>query len=70
MTGSEGPVGRRVSSLGELPQAIEPGRDLWPQIEARLKDAQAAPSRDSGARRSAGCRRAGSRRPPCSQVLR
>ena len=50
MTGSEGPGGRKVSSLGELPQAIEPGRDLWPQIEARLKDAQAAPSRDRGAR--------------------
>ena len=49
----------RVSSLRELPQAIEPARDLWPQIEARLSDIQAAapaatgaliPQRRSGAR--------------------
>jgi hypothetical protein len=30
----------RVRSLGELPQSIEPGRDLWPQIEARLREAR------------------------------
>jgi hypothetical protein len=29
---------RRVSSLGELPRSIEPGRDLWPQIEARIRE--------------------------------
>jgi len=29
---------RRVSSLAELPQSLEPGRDLWPQIEARLQE--------------------------------
>ena len=49
----------RVSSLRELPQAIEPARDLWPQIEARLNAIQAAappapgttiPVRRSGAR--------------------
>jgi hypothetical protein len=49
----------RVSSLRELPQAIEPARDLWPQIEARLNGIQAAapsatgaliPQRRSGAR--------------------
>ncbi len=28
---------RKVSSLRELPTSIEPPRDLWPQIEARLK---------------------------------
>jgi hypothetical protein len=28
--------GRRVRSLRELPQEMPPGRDLWPQIEARL----------------------------------
>jgi hypothetical protein len=28
---------RTVKSLRELPPALEPGRDLWPQIEARLK---------------------------------
>ncbi|MBV8496990.1 MAG: hypothetical protein JO361_09430 [Gammaproteobacteria bacterium] len=27
---------RQVRSLRELPQAIEPGRDLWPEIEARI----------------------------------
>jgi len=32
----------RVSSLRELPQAIEPPRDLWPQIEAHLNTIQAA----------------------------
>lgn len=31
---------RRVSSLAELPQSLEPGRDLWPQIEARLQEAR------------------------------
>ena len=36
---------RTVSSLAELPRSIEPGRDLWPQIEARLKEARS----DAGA---------------------
>ena len=31
-----GPEERKVKSLGELPVAIEPPRDLWPGIEARL----------------------------------
>ena len=31
----------RVRSLGELPQAIEPQRDLWPGIEARLDEIEA-----------------------------
>jgi len=37
----------KVNSLAELPAAIEPGRDLWPAIEARLKSAPVsqAPSR-------------------------
>ncbi|HET9330162.1 MAG TPA: hypothetical protein VFO23_06525 [Steroidobacteraceae bacterium] len=34
------PTRRQVSSLGELPQSLEPGRDLWPQIEARLQQAR------------------------------
>ena len=25
-----------VTTLRDLPQGIEPGRDLWPQIEARI----------------------------------
>jgi hypothetical protein len=29
---------RRVSSLTELPAAIGPERDLWPQIEARIRE--------------------------------
>ena len=33
---------RKVKSLRELSPAIEPPRDLWPQIEARLKAEQAA----------------------------
>ena len=40
MTGPKPTDGRRVSSLRELPQAIEPPRDLWPQIEARLDSRQ------------------------------
>jgi hypothetical protein len=28
---------RTVKSLAELPRTIEPGRDLWPGIEARLR---------------------------------
>lgn len=31
---------RQVKSLRELPQSLEPGRDLWPQIEARLQQAR------------------------------
>jgi len=46
MTGRQDPNARtRVRSLGELPQAIEPQRDLWPGIEARLDEIEAqAPS--------------------------
>ncbi len=32
---------RRVSALTELPTAIEPARDLWPQIEARISQPDA-----------------------------
>jgi hypothetical protein len=38
MSGSGGGDERRVSSLRELSPAIEPARDLWPQIEARLNE--------------------------------
>jgi hypothetical protein len=34
----------KVSSLRELPQSIEPPRDLWPQIEARLGETTPAPA--------------------------
>ena len=43
MTGREGPDGRTpIRSLGELPQSIEPTRDLWPSIEARLGEIEAS----------------------------
>ena len=37
-----GPEERKVQSLSELSAAIEPPRDLWPEIEARLKSAASA----------------------------
>jgi hypothetical protein len=40
------PKEHRVKSLAELPEAIEPARDLWPGIEARLKSQ--APATDAG----------------------
>jgi hypothetical protein len=49
MTGEGERHARKVSSLAELPQAIEPPRDLWPDIEARLKATQTAAPVDSGA---------------------
>ena len=49
-----GPEERKVRSLSELSAAIEPPRDLWPEIEARLKSAAgaAAPRRRARASRS------------------
>ena len=43
---------RKVSSLRELSPAIEPARDLWPQIEARInaERSTAAPPRPARAR--------------------
>jgi hypothetical protein len=42
----------KVRSLGDLPRSIEPPRDLWPQIEARLKAEQpAAPAARQPTRR-------------------
>ncbi|MBV9344257.1 MAG: hypothetical protein JO341_14740 [Gammaproteobacteria bacterium] len=38
---------RKVSSLSELPLALDPPRDLWPQIEAQLR----APARAAAAPR-------------------
>lgn len=39
----------KVTSLSQLPRAIEPGRDLWPHIEARLQEIQAAAPPATGA---------------------
>src|SRR2546430_5590186 len=44
---------RKVGSLRELSPAIEPARDLWPQIEARInaeRSTAAAPPRPARAR--------------------
>lgn len=38
MSGTRGRDERKVSSLRELSGAIEPSRDLWPQIEARIDE--------------------------------
>ena len=38
MTESADPGGRKVATLRELPQSIEPPHDLWPRIEAQLED--------------------------------
>ena len=44
---------RKVTSLRELPQSIEPPHDLWPGIEARLGDARAAADGATPAQRRA-----------------
>jgi hypothetical protein len=41
MSGPPDTDGRKVTSLRELPQAIEPPRDLWPAIEAQLGEVPA-----------------------------
>src|SRR3974390_3207638 len=38
MTGPSDPDTRKVASLRELPQSIEPAHDLWPAIAAQLGD--------------------------------
>src|SRR5215831_19358439 len=47
--------GRKLGSLRELPQSIEPAHDLWPGIEAQLGDLPlraSAPAGDRPARRA------------------
>jgi len=52
MTGTDE---HKVKSLRDLPPSIEPPRDLWPQIEARLKaETAAVPSATQSARRRGG----------------
>ena len=54
MTSSNGNGERRtVASLRDLPRSIEPARDLWPQIEARLA---AEPAPGSRIRRASSAR--------------
>ena len=38
MSGTRGGDERKVSSVRELSPAIEPARELWPQIEARINE--------------------------------
>ena len=57
MSGREEAHTRKVTALHELPQAIEPPRDLWPGIEARLEPAMAGAPSESGAQLSAARRR-------------
>lgn len=44
---SAGRSERRVRSLRDLPRHMPPGRDLWPQIEARLPEPGPAQTRSS-----------------------
>ena len=46
MTTPSNTDGRKVTSLRELPQSIEPAHDLWPGIEARLEGIPAPGSAD------------------------
>lgn len=50
MSGSDDGTERRINRLAELPRSIEPGRDLWPNIEAKIKETQAAAPSAPGAR--------------------
>lgn len=50
MTTPQDNESRKVTTLRDLPQAIEPGRDLWPAIEARIREVQAAASPATGAK--------------------
>jgi hypothetical protein len=53
VTGSDDTDGRKVRTLRELPQSIEPAHDLWPGIEAQLGEipAEAAAGGTPPARR-------------------
>jgi hypothetical protein len=54
MSDPRNPQSRKVASLRELPQSIEPPRDLWPRIEARLEERHpAAPAAPGAGARSA-----------------
>jgi hypothetical protein len=50
MSGSDDGTQRAVTRFAELPRSIEPRRDLWPDIEAKIKEIQAAAPEAPGAR--------------------
>jgi len=49
MSGSSEGTERKITRFAELPRSIEPGRDLWPNIESRIKEFEAAAPEVSGA---------------------
>src|SRR5690242_9107851 len=49
MSGSDGGTERKITRLAELARSIEPGRDLWPNIEAKINEIQAAAPKAPGA---------------------
>src|SRR5215469_18919827 len=53
MTSSPDTEARKVTSLRELPQSIEPPHDLWPGIETRLGDIRTAADGATPAQRRA-----------------
>jgi len=53
MTSSPDTEARKVTSLRELPQSIEPPHDLWPGIEAQLEDIPGAANGATPAQRRA-----------------
>jgi hypothetical protein len=48
MSDMKEPISQPVEGIQELPRSIEPGRDLWPGIEARLAPRSPATTRASG----------------------
>jgi hypothetical protein len=66
---SHAPEERKVSSLAELARSIEPGRDLWPQIEAQINAERAARAAAGAAPRHAGQRRAVAWRPLAAAAM-
>jgi hypothetical protein len=45
-------AGRKITALNQLPQSLEPPRDLWPDIAARLEPRAAAPVPSAAPRRT------------------
>ena len=50
MSGSDDGAQRKITRLAELARSIEPPRDFWPDIEARISETQAAAPKSSGVR--------------------
>jgi hypothetical protein len=49
MSGPHDGTQSKVTRLADLPRSIEPARDLWPQIEARIRETQAVAPMATGA---------------------